>query len=206
MFFKIWRILNINYNLLYWQKLIPDLQNNETRYFFFFSSSKTFFIEGEFYPILKDTTSNIIFSKRVLQRFHPRLPRRRSEIVIRRQVYRLVYIWNCPLVLYLATRQQVIPTTVHGPFKLLTRPITRVPTCPLTAASYVPPIRAHTCKCTLIYRHLYTWRPLSELSGPCFLGSVPRTANLRRTMEKVSPICRLSGAQLLEHRCRLRDF
>ena len=107
-------------------------------------------------------------------------------------------IWNCPLVLYLATRQQVIPTTVHGPFKLLTRPITRVPTCPLTAVSivYVYHVRiyVHARGHTRTYRDACTPAVLIRIiRAPPFPGIPSSPANLPpRTIDKVSPICRLS--------------
>lgn len=69
-------------------------------------------------------------------------------------------------VLYLATRQQVIPTAFHGPFKLLTRPITHFPARPLTVVSFLHVYRG----CNALHTQRYA-PPLSELSGCYFVES-----------------------------------
>jgi hypothetical protein len=77
--------------------------------------------------------------------------------------------------LYLATGEQLIPTSVHETFNLLTCPITHVPICPLTvevrhvrADASAWRARARARKYAGKVLHAAT---LSELSERCFLES-----------------------------------
>lgn len=75
--------------------------------------------------------------------------------------------------LYFATGEQLIPTSVHGPFNLVTCPITHVPICPLAVAAPVVDVsvrrlRASARRGAMQIRGQAA--TLSELSEHCFLS------------------------------------
>lgn len=69
--------------------------------------------------------------------------------------------------LYLGTEEQLIPTSVHEPFNLVTCPITHVPICPLAVAASVCVDVSVRGGAMQIRGHAPT---LSELSEHCFLA------------------------------------